>query len=78
MRYPLANCYLGRAGLINACAAAGDNDLQESVHTTMINKRAGGINLILGRKAFKKSMREGVALLNAVQDAYLDQQITIV
>ena len=77
VRYQLANCYMGRAGLINSGGAAGENDLQESVRTAVINKRAGGMGLILGRKAFKKSMKEGVALINAVQDTYLDKKVTI-
>lgn len=77
VRYQLANCYMGRAGLINSGGAAGENDLQESVRTAVINKRAGGMGLILGRKAFKKSMKDGVALINAVQDTYLDDSVTI-
>lgn len=77
VRYQLANCYMGRAGLINSGGAAGQNDLTESVRTAVINKRAGGMGLILGRKAFKKSMKEGVALINAVQDVYLDKNVTI-
>src|SRR5476651_2725476 len=76
-RYQLANCYMGRAGLINSGGAAGENDIQESVRTAVINKRAGGMGLILGRKAFKKSMKDGVALINAVQDVYLDKKVTI-
>ncbi|MGV7962083.1 class I fructose-bisphosphate aldolase [Photorhabdus tasmaniensis] len=77
VRYQIANCYMGRAGLINSGGASGDNDLSDSVRTAVINKRAGGMGLILGRKAFKKSMKEGVELINAVQDVYLDQQVTI-
>ncbi|WGO84717.1 class I fructose-bisphosphate aldolase [Arsenophonus apicola] len=77
VRYQLANCYMGRAGLINSGGAAGANDLKESVRTAVINKRAGGMGLILGRKAFKKSMKEGIALINAVQDVYLNKKITI-
>lgn len=77
VRYQLANCYMGRAGLINSGGAAGQNDLSESVRTAVINKRAGGMGLILGRKAFKKSMQEGVALINAVQDVYLSKEVTI-
>ncbi|WP_350304824.1 class I fructose-bisphosphate aldolase [Photorhabdus viridis] len=77
VRYQIANCYMGRAGLINSGGASGDNDLCDSVRTAVINKRAGGMGLILGRKAFKKSMKEGVELINAVQDVYLDQQVTI-
>ena len=68
VRYQLANCYMGRAGLINSGgASAGETDTAESVRTAVINKRAGGMGLIMGRKAFKKSMRDGVALINAVR-----------
>jgi len=78
VRYQLANCYMGRAGLINSGgAAAGETDTAESVRTAVINKRAGGMGLILGRKAFKKSMKEGVALINSVQDVYLAKNVTI-
>lgn len=77
-RYQLANCYMGRIGLINSGGAAGGaNDKAESVRTAVINKRAGGMGLILGRKCFKKPFDEGVALLHAVQDVYLDKSITI-
>ena len=74
-RYQVANCYMGRAGLINSGGAAGDNDLRDAVRTAVINKRAGGMGLISGRKAFQKPMQEGVALLNAIQDVYLAQEI---
>ncbi|WP_368889161.1 class I fructose-bisphosphate aldolase [Morganella morganii] len=77
VRYQLANCYMGRAGLINSGGASGNNDLSDAVRTAVINKRAGGMGLILGRKAFKKSMKDGVALINAVQDVYLDKKVTI-
>ncbi|WP_368902493.1 class I fructose-bisphosphate aldolase, partial [Proteus mirabilis] len=77
VRYQLANCYMGRAGLINSGGASGNNDLADAVRTAVINKRAGGMGLILGRKAFKKSMKDGVALINAVQDVYLDKSVTI-
>ncbi|EKT56348.1 class I fructose-bisphosphate aldolase [Providencia sneebia] len=77
VRYQLANCYMGRAGLINSGGASGQNDLSDSIRTAVINKRAGGMGLILGRKAFKKSMSEGVALINAVQDVYLSKDVTI-
>ncbi|CDG21094.1 Fructose-bisphosphate aldolase class 1 [Xenorhabdus poinarii G6] len=77
VRYQLANCYMGRAGLINSGGASGDNDLSDSVRTAVINKRAGGMGLILGRKAFKKSMKDGVELIQSVQDVYLDKTITI-
>jgi len=77
VRYQVANCYMGRAGLINSGGASGSNDLQQAVRTAVINKRAGGMGLISGRKAFQKTRSEGVALLNAIQDVYLDGQITI-
>lgn len=79
-RYQVANCYMGRIGLINsggASTGSGQSDLQEAVKTAVINKRAGGHGLISGRKAFQKPMKEGVALLNAIQDVYLDKGITI-
>ncbi len=76
-RYQVANCYMGRAGLINSGGASGDNDLQDAVATAVINKRAGGMGLISGRKAFQKPMNEGVALLNAIQDVYLCSDVTI-
>jgi class I fructose-bisphosphate aldolase len=75
-RYQVANCYMGRAGLINSGGESkGTGDVQEAVVTAVVNKRAGGSGLILGRKAFQKPMKEGVALLNAVQDVYLDSTI---
>ena len=76
-RYQVINCYLGRAGMINSGGASGKNDLAQVVRTAVINKRAGGMGLITGRKAFQKSMKEGVELLNAVQDVYLNKDITI-
>jgi class I fructose-bisphosphate aldolase len=76
-RYQIANCYMGRAGLINSGGASGKNDMQEAVKTAVINKRAGGMGLISGRKAFQRPMAEGVKLLNAIQDVYLDPSITI-
>ncbi len=77
-RYQVANCYMGRAGLINSGgASSGSSDLAEAVETAIINKRAGGAGLISGRKAFQRPMKEGVAILNAIQDVYLDKQITI-
>jgi len=77
-RYQLANCYMGRAGLINSGGAfAGDSDLKEAVKTAIVNKRAGGMGLISGRKAFQRPMKEGVALLNAIQDVYSDKRITV-
>ena len=79
-RYQVANCYMGRAGLINSGGAStgkSESDLQEAVKTAVINKRAGGMGLISGRKAFQKPMKEGVELLNLIQDVYLDNEITI-
>ena len=76
-RYQLANCYMGRAGLINSGGPSGENDLQQAVKTAVINKRAGGTGLISGRKAFQKPMDKGIELLNAIQDVYLDKEITI-
>ena len=76
-RYQVANCYMGRAGLINSGGASGSNDITDAVSTAIINKRAGGAGLISGRKAFQKPVNEGVALLNAIQDIYLDDKITI-
>ena len=77
-RYQVANCFMGRAGLINSGgASAGESDLKEAVRTAVINKRAGGMGLISGRKAFQRPIGEGVQLLNAIQDVYLSQDITI-
>ena len=76
-RYQIANSYFGRVGLINSGGASGDNDLQDAVATAVINKRAGGMGLISGRKAFQKPLNDGVALLNAIQDVYLSDEITI-
>jgi class I fructose-bisphosphate aldolase len=76
-RYQLANCYMGRIGLINSGGASTSNDFAESVRTAVINKRAGGMGLILGRRAFQRPFAEGVKLLNALQDVYLDRSITI-
>jgi class I fructose-bisphosphate aldolase len=76
-RYQVANCYMGRAGLINSGGASDQNDLAQAVRTAVINKRAGGMGLISGRKAFQKPRSEGVALLQAIQDVYLDPTITI-
>jgi len=76
-RYQVINCYMGRAGLINSGGASGSNDLAQAVKTAVINKRAGGMGLISGRKAFQKPMKDGVELLNAIQDVYLDKDITI-
>ncbi len=76
-RYQVANCYMGRMGLINSGGASGQNDIGEAVRTAVINKRAGGLGLISGRKAFQKPMAEGIALLNAIQDVYLCRDVTI-
>ncbi len=77
VRWQVANCYMGRIGLINSGGASGENDLAQAVRTAVINKRAGGMGLISGRKAFQKPMDEGVKLLHAIQDVYLDDSITI-
>lgn len=76
-RYQVANCYMGRVGLINSGGPSGENDLQQAVLTAVINKRAGGMGLISGRKAFQKPMEEGINILNAIQDVYLSSEITI-
>lgn len=76
-RYQVANCYMGRAGLINSGGASGKQDLDDAITTAVINKRAGGMGLISGRKAFQKPMKEGIELLNAIQDVYLCPQITV-
>jgi class I fructose-bisphosphate aldolase len=77
-RYQLLNCYMGRAGLINSGgASSGESDLKEAVKTAVINTRAGGMGLISGRKAFQRPMKEGVQLLNAIQDVYLNKEVTI-
>jgi class I fructose-bisphosphate aldolase len=76
-RYQVANCYMGRAGLINSGGASGKNDFQEATATAVINKRAGGTGLISGRKAFQRPMAEGAKLLHAIQDVYLAKEITI-
>jgi fructose-bisphosphate aldolase, class I len=76
-RYQVLNCYCGRAGLINSGGASGSNDLAEAVKTAVINKRAGGMGLISGRKAFQKPMDDGVKLLNAIQDVYLCKEVTV-
>ena len=77
-RYQVVNCYMGRAGLINSGGASeGDTDLREAVRTAIINKRAGGMGMISGRKSFQKPLKEGIELLNAIQDVYLEKQITV-
>jgi len=76
-RYQVANCYMGRIGLINSGGASGKNDFAEAVATAVINKRAGGMGLISGRKAFQRPMSEGVSLLNTIQDVYLSPAVTV-
>jgi class I fructose-bisphosphate aldolase len=76
-RYQVVNCYMGRAGLINSGGASGENDFAEAVKTAVINKRAGGMGLISGRKAFQRPLADGVKLLNAIQDVYLCKEVTI-
>jgi fructose-bisphosphate aldolase, class I len=76
-RYQVLNCFSGRMGLINSGGASGSNDLAEAVRTAVINKRAGGMGLISGRKAFQKPIADGVKLLNSIQDVYLAKEITI-
>ena len=76
-RYQVANCFMGRAGLINSGGASGTNDLADAVRTAVINKRAGGMGLISGRKAFQRPLRDGVELLHAIQDVYLCSEVTI-
>jgi class I fructose-bisphosphate aldolase len=77
-RYQVMNCFMGRVGLINSGgASAGESDMKEAVKTAVINKRAGGMGLISGRKAFQRPLNEGVGLLNAIQDVYLNKDVTI-
>jgi class I fructose-bisphosphate aldolase len=76
-RYQVANCYMGRCGLINSGGAAGEDDLREAVRTALINKRGGGMGLISGRKAFQRPLEEGVELLHAIQDVYLCPEVTV-
>ncbi|MBT4768023.1 MAG: class I fructose-bisphosphate aldolase [Phycisphaerae bacterium] len=76
-RWQVANCYMGRAGLINSGGASGSDDFAQAVRTAVINKRAGGSGLISGRKAFQRPMAEGVQLLNTIQDVFLDDTITV-
>jgi class I fructose-bisphosphate aldolase len=77
VRYQVANCYMGRVGMINSGGSSGDNDLAQAVRTAVINKRAGGMGLISGRKAFQKPMADGIALLHAIQDVYLSDKVSI-
>ena len=76
-RYQVINCFMGRAGLINSGGAAGTNDLHDAIRTAVINKRAGGMGLITGRKSFQRPMKEGIALLNSVQNVYLEKKIKV-
>ena len=79
-RYQVVNCYMGRAGLINSGGASSgneDNDIVQAVRTAVINKRAGGMGLITGRKSFQKPMKDGIEILNAVQNVYLDKEVTV-
>jgi class I fructose-bisphosphate aldolase len=76
-RYQVANCFMGRSGMINSGGASGANDFEEAVVTAVINKRAGGTGLISGRKAFQRPMSEGVQLLNTIQDVYLSPEVTV-
>ncbi len=77
-RYQVANCYMGRCGLINSGgASAGDDDLAQAVRTAVINKRAGGMGLIMGRKSFQRPMKEGAQLIQAIQDVYLCPEVTV-
>jgi class I fructose-bisphosphate aldolase len=77
-RYQVINCFMGRAGLVNSGGASdGNKDLKEAVRTAIINKRAGGMGIISGRKSFQKSFKEGVDLLNAIQDVYMEKQIDV-
>jgi class I fructose-bisphosphate aldolase len=76
-RYQVVNNYMGRIGLINSGGASGANDMAQAVRTAVINKRAGGMGMISGRKAFQKPMKDGIEILNAIQDVYLNKDITI-
>jgi class I fructose-bisphosphate aldolase len=77
VRYQVANCYMGRIGMINSGGESGSDDLHQAVRTAVINKRAGGMGLISGRKAFQKPFSEGIKLLNAIQDVYLSREVTV-
>jgi len=77
VRYQVANCYMGRVGMINSGGPSGKDDMHQAVRTAVINKRAGGMGVISGRKAFQKPMEEGVRLLNAIQDVYLSPDVTV-
>ena len=77
VRYQIANCYMGRVGMINSGGSSGDNDLAQAVRTAVINKRAGGMGMISGRKSFQKPREDGIELLNAIQDVFLCKDVTI-
>lgn len=77
VRYQVANCFMGRVGMINSGGASGNDDYHQAIRTAVINKRAGGMGLISGRKAFQKPMEDGIALLNGIQDVYLSKDVTI-
>ena len=77
VRYQVANCFMGRVGMINSGGPSGKDDLHQAVRTAVINKRAGGMGVISGRKSFQKPMKDGVALLNAIQDVYLSEKVTV-
>jgi len=77
VRYQVANCYMGRIGLINSGGGSGKNDMAQAVRTAVINKRAGGMGLISGRKTFQKPMKDGIEMFHAIQDVYLDDDITV-
>jgi len=77
VRYQVANCYMGRVGMINSGGESGKDDLHQAVRTSVINKRAGGMGLISGRKAFQRPMQDGIALLNAIQDMYAAKDVTV-
>jgi class I fructose-bisphosphate aldolase len=76
-RYQVISSYMGRSGLINSGGASGNNDFADAVYTAIVNKRAGGMGLITGRKSFQRPIKEGIALLNAIQDVYLSPEIDI-
>jgi class I fructose-bisphosphate aldolase len=77
VRWQVVNCYMGRAGMINSGGASGKNDLAQAVRTAVVNKRGGGMGLILGRKAFQKPLKEGIEIIRAVQDVYLCPEVTV-
>lgn len=77
VRYQVANCYMGRVGMINSGGASGEDDLHQAIRTAVINKRAGGMGLISGRKAFQKPFKDGITLLNAIQDVYLSDLVSV-